>query len=399
MRREKETYSAYIKNKNYLKETRTLGATEFIFNLFKTTTYNYYDLKLLYQKKLNKIEAISKLINIIGYMSILGLSIYLIIDNKITVGAFAAVYASISNLFGLFEEIFEYRLHDVVEIFVKVKKYINFLNFEENSNGGKNIIDEITNIELKNVYFTYPSGKAAIKNVNLKIKKGDRIAIIGKNGAGKTTLSKLILGLYKPEKGEIYYNGIASSLLSSETIIKKGTAVFQNFNKYKITLRENIAISNMKDENNEEKIKNTLNYIGINYNDKKFINSINTILSKEFEGIELSGGQWQKVAIGRGIFKDYDIIILDEPTASLDPIAENELYEKFEEISREKIAIIITHRLASIKYCNKIAIMDNGKIIDIGTHEELINRSEYYRNLWYAQAELYINDSKNKIPS
>lgn len=135
-----------------------------------------------------------------------------------------------------------------------------------------------------------------------------------------------------------------------------------------------------------------MNYIGFNYNDKKFTRGIDTVLSKEFEGTELSGGQWQKVAIGRGIFKDYDIIILDEPTAALDPIAENELYEKFEEISREKIAIIITHRLASIKFCNKIVIMDNGKIIDTGTHEELLSRSEYYKKLWYAQAELYVKE-------
>lgn len=393
LRREKEIYSSYIKNKNYLKETRTLGATKYIINLFKKTNYNYYDLKLIYQRKLNKIEALSKLINIIGYMSILGLSIYLIINNKITVGAFAAVYASISNLFGLFEEIFEYRLQNAVEIFVKVKKYINFLNYDEKLKDGKNTIDEITNIELKNIFFMYPSGKMAIENINLKIEKGDRIAIIGKNGAGKTTLSKLILGLYSPQRGEIYYNGIASSLLSLDSIRRRGTAVFQNFNKYKISLKENISVSDMKNENNEEKIKDTLNYAGINYNNKKFINGINTILSKEFDGVELSGGQWQKVAIGRGIFKDYDIIILDEPTSALDPIAENELYEKFEEISKGKIAIIITHRLASIKYCNKIVIMDNGKIIDIGTHKELINRSEYYRNLWYAQSELYI---KNK---
>ncbi|KLO22528.1 MULTISPECIES: ABC transporter ATP-binding protein [unclassified Marinitoga] len=392
LRRKKEAYSSYIKNKDYLKETRTLGATDYIFNLFKETANNYHNLRLIYQRKINKIEAISKLINIIGYMGVLGLSIYLIVNGKITVGAFAAVYASLSNLFGLMEEIFEYRLDDIVEIYGKVKKYIDFLNFDEKITGEKSIIDEIKNIELKNVSFIYPSGKMAIENINLKMKKGDRIAIIGKNGAGKTTLSKLILGLYRPENGEVYYNGIASSLLSLETIRKKGTAVFQNFNKYKISLRENISISNMKAEKNDKKIKNVLNYIGLNYNDKKFTNGINTILSKEFEGTELSGGQWQKVAIGRGIFKDYNIIILDEPTSALDPLAENELYEKFEEISREKIAIIITHRLASIKFCNKIVIMDNGKIIDTGTHEELLNRSEYYKKLWYAQTELYVKE-------
>ncbi|BBE31171.1 ABC transporter ATP-binding protein [Tepiditoga spiralis] len=392
LRRKKNIYSSYIKNKNYLKETRTLNAINYIFKLFNKTSNEYHNLRLIYQKKVNKIDSISKLMTIIGYIGVLGLTIYLIMKNEITIGTFAAVYISLSNLFGLMEEIFEYRLGDSIAVYGKVKKYINFLNLIENSKKNKrlkNIVEEIKSIELKNVSFTYPTGKEAIKNINLKIKKGDRIAVIGKNGAGKTTLSKLILGLYKPTSGEICYNEVPSSLLSLKSIRNKGTAVFQKFNRYKITLKENIAISNIKNKNEEDKIEDILNSVGINSLDKKFIKGLNTVLSKEFEGTELSGGQWQKVAIARGIFKNYDIIVLDEPTAALDPISENELYEKFEEISKNKIAIIITHRLASIKYCNKIIIMDNKKIVDVGEHSELLKNSVYYKKLWYSQSELY----------
>lgn len=384
LRREKNIYSSYIKDKKCLKEIRLFGAEKYFIKLFREASFNYHKLNSQYRRKVNKTEAIADILTISGYIGILVSSIILISDGKLSVGAFAAVYTSFSELFGLTEEIFEYRIGEVSEVYGKIKIYTEFMNTEYGKDGEK-IIERINKIELKNVSFSYPEGKTALSNINLTLQKGDKIAVVGKNGSGKTTLSKILLGLYRPENGEVFYNGISQSKILTESFKEKETAIFQNFCRYKISLEDNVCISNTKEEKNYNRIKNSLIYAGFENTD-----GLKTILSKEFGGTDFSGGQWQRTAIARGVYRNYDFIVLDEPTAAIDPIAENDMYERFSELGNDGIFFVVTHRLASVKYCNKIILMEKGKILCSGSHEELLKKSEKYYEMWTSQASMYI---------
>lgn len=239
--------------------------------------------------------------------------------------------------------------------------------------------------KLSNVSFTYPNAKdPALKNISLEIKPGEVLAIVGENGSGKSTLVKLILGLYKPDEGDIEYFGGDQEMK---------TAVFQNYMNYAMTLAtlaENISISR-KDLNYED-LNNAVANFGLVLDPQKFFNGINTLLAKEFGGIDLSGGEWQKVAIGRGIYRKFDFIAFDEPTASIDPIEETKIYEKIRSLSKNKTAVIVTHRMASVRFADKIIVMKEGRIVEYGNHESLMALNGEYKRLYTSQIKDYVND-------
>lgn len=234
-------------------------------------------------------------------------------------------------------------------------------------------------IEIRNGFFGYPSGKQVLKNCSMEIKKGEKIMIVGKNGCGKTTLAKILLGLYKPTKGQIFFSK------------SKKDVVFQDFVKYKFTLRENIALGNITNLYDDEGIKQILNELALEslYQGKK---GLEVFLGKEFEenSIDLSGGEWQKIAIGRALFnEDSDFVILDEPTSALDPIAELKEFKRICDYFSEKTVVLISHRVGLAKSVDKVVYMEDGKVCEIGTHEQLIkNRGKYY-DFYISQAKWY----------
>jgi ATP-binding cassette subfamily B protein len=167
---------------------------------------------------------------------------------------------------------------------------------------------------------------------------------------------------------------------------KKISGVFQNFQKYKMSLKDNIIISE-SDESKENKVEECLSNVDINVKD--FPDGIQTVLSTEFGGIDVSGGQWQRLAIARGFYKDSEIIVLDEPTAAIDPLEEYEVYNNFKKIAKNKIALLVTHRMGSCKIADRIIVVDDGQIVEEGTHEELMNKNGYYHKMYEAQAQWY----------
>lgn len=243
-------------------------------------------------------------------------------------------------------------------------------------------------IEVKNLSFKYPgSDKYVLRNINLKIKKGDILALVGMNGSGKTTLINLILGLYKPTKGQIFLNGKDIQNFSKEAYFKAFSVVFQDFKLLALPLSENVASSKNYDCN---KLKESLNKVGLNSFLEK--NDLDTYLYREVDknGIEVSGGEAQKISMARALYKNSPFYILDEPTAALDPISEFEIYSKFNHMIENKTAIYISHRLSSCQFCDTICVLDEGLIIQKGTHEELIKKiGEKYYELWYSQAKHY----------
>lgn len=245
-------------------------------------------------------------------------------------------------------------------------------------------------VEFKNVSFKYPGSEAwALRNVSMKFQIGKRLAIVGENGSGKTTFIKLLCRLYDPQEGEILLNGIDIRKYRYDDYMGVFSIVFQDFQLISQSLGSNVAGSIDYDP---QRVKQTLADAGFGPRLESLPKGLDTQLYKDYgeDGIEVSGGEAQKIAIARALYKDAPFIILDEPTAALDPMAEAEIYAKFNEISGDKTAIYISHRLSSCKFCDEILVFDRGSILQQGTHEALLEQSSgKYAQLWNAQAQYY----------
>lgn len=246
-------------------------------------------------------------------------------------------------------------------------------------------------IEFKNVSFKYPTAETyALKNVSLKFKMGERLAIVGENGSGKTTFIKLLCRLYDPTEGEILLNGIDIRKYDYHEYMNIFSVVFQDFKLLAFDLGQNVAAGVDYDET---RITECLEEAGFGERLAKMEKGLKTRLYKDFDdqGIDLSGGEAQKVALARALYKDAAFIVLDEPTAALDPIAEHEVYSKMDEITQGKTAIFISHRLSSCRFCQDIVVFNEGELIQQGSHDILVEDTNgKYHELWHAQAQYYI---------
>lgn len=246
-------------------------------------------------------------------------------------------------------------------------------------------------VEFRNVSFKYPGTDTyALRNINMKFKIGEKLAVVGMNGSGKTTFIKLMCRLYDPTEGEILLNGVNIQKYDYDEYMSIFSVTFQDFAMFGFSLGQNVAASKFFDG---EKVNACLKKVGL----EKFLEALpkglDTCLYKSFDkdGVEISGGEAQKIALARALYKDAPFIILDEPTAALDPVSEYEVYSKFNEIAGDKTAIYISHRLASCRFCDKIAVFHEGRIIQQGTHQDLLAEDNgKYCELWNAQAQYYV---------
>lgn len=271
-----------------------------------------------------------------------------------------------------------------------VEKYNHFEKYHDDFQSGfKKLDTPINQIKLSHVSFTYPfSNEEVLHDINFNISKGEKIAIVGENGSGKSTLIKLLMRFYDPSKGEVDLNGNNLKDYDIKTYRSKLSATFQDYSKFKLSLFENVSVFR---HGNEDKVKAALKSAGLStLLEDKDIN-LNTILSKEFaNGVELSGGQWQKIALARDIYSDAQVEFLDEPTAAIDAKSENEIYEHFLAKNKDKTIIFVTHRLSAVKYADKILFLQNGKVQGFDSHENLMKTNEDYRNMYNLQKEAYI---------
>ena len=250
--------------------------------------------------------------------------------------------------------------------------------------------DRDYHVEFCNVSFKYPNTDFyALKNVNFKFKIGEKLAVVGMNGSGKTTMIKLMCRLYDPTEGQIFLNGINIRKYDYREYMSIFSVVFQDFNLFAFTLGQNVATDL---EYDKKRAIESLNMAGFGERLCTLENGLDTYLYRKFEetGVEISGGEAQKIALARALYKNAPFIILDEPTSALDPIAEAEVYRSFNNIVGDRTAIYISHRLSSCRFCDKILVIDNGSIAQFGTHDELIlDEHGKYHELWNAQAGYY----------
>ncbi len=310
----------------------------------------------------------------------------------ITIGFFISVVESLFNL----ENILVNKVQNIISQLIQDKEYFKDLTKfveldEERLIGSCNPEnEEIETIEFKDVYFKYPgTNEYILKGISFQLEKGKHYAIVGKNGSGKTTITKLLLRLYQVNKGEILINGRSIYDYSIEKVHAFFSVVYQDYTRYAISVKENIGIGDVNHQT-EAKIEKVVEAVGLKSVIEGLPEGYNTPLGKVFaKGVDLSGGQWQKIALARTLMRENALKILDEPTASLDPMQESNLYKNYSKMAKGSTTIFISHRLGSTKLADTILLIDDGKILSSGSHEELMKEQGLYREMFCKQKEWY----------
>lgn len=306
-----------------------------------------------------------------------------------TIAGIAVAYSAFWNLRGRLQAIIDLSVR-IAEMGLYTDIIRTFMETKSNLKTGSNTLTHIECINSIHLDFGYTQNKQVLYDINLSIQRGEKIALVGYNGSGKTTFIKLLLHLYRPNSGSIKYNGIDVSEYEKELLISNTGVVFQDHQIYALPLSENVLCDTCNN-NNREKVEPALRAASFNLEDFNYEYGIDTELTKEFvsEGVNVSGGEKQKISIARIFAHDYDFIILDEPSASLDPMAEYELYNYIDEQARDKAVIFISHRLSTTKNADCIYMFENGRVIEKGTHKELMSLNGKYAQMFRIQAEKY----------
>ena len=393
VRRELEYYESCMSGREYFKETRLLGALAYFKGFYNDSLKLLNKISFRAALKTDVVEMAAKLLSLCGYAGIVLLLFDGLMKGEVGVASFAAVNGALYALFALTEEMIHGYIGRAARDFGQVRNYLRFMQMQERG-GVDSDIPANTDISLQGVSFSYRRDgqhrKKAVDNVSVTIKKGETVAVVGENGSGKTTLVRLFTGIYLPDEGDILYGEVNTKAVSAASLFKNISAVFQKYQRYQMTLRENIGISSVKSSLDDAALNEITTQAGVDRTASSFTNGYDTMLSREFDGVDLSGGQWQRIAIARGLFRSHDMIVLDEPTAAIDPVEETRIYEQFAEISRSKTAIIVTHRLGSAKLADKILVMKRGRLVEQGKHEELIAANGEYARLYKAQEQWYV---------
>lgn len=386
LQREKDYYETELFSREMCKENRLYGSYSFFRKKFIAVNHLFCEKKWKSAKKAGGIDLGMRSLTLAGYLGVILLLLYSMLDGSISVGAFAAVFSSITTLITFMNDAIGNHLGSLFDNLGFLKKYFEFFDLpEETSEQGEMNWSE--KVEVKNVSFCYPgTDRKVLDNVSFEIQRGETIALVGENGAGKSTLVRILSGVLIPDEGEVLVDGKDLFSVCQEDRFRYMSAVFQQFIKYQMSLRENVEIS--AQDSDYEKMKRCVEKSEF-FLDDRFQNGYDTMLSREFDGIDLSGGQWQRVALARGLYRDSRVILLDEPTSAIDPIEEGVLYRKFQKMIQNKMGIIVTHRLGSARIADRIIVLKDGKVVEQGTHEALLNRQGHYEKMYREQAKWY----------
>lgn len=380
-------------NDKTAKEVKLFGLSGFISDRFKDLSHRYYLVNKDLAVRRSIWGAVFNLLGVLSYYGAYVFIIYKVISGLITLGdltflsgSFQRLKSSVQSSFSRFSRISESALY--------LQDYFDFIDLELEANPTLPIAlpeSIVTGFEFRNVHFAYPKSKDEIlKGVSFKIAAGEKMAFVGENGAGKTTLIKLLLRFYEPIQGEILLDGININRFDKDEYQQLFGVIFQDFVHYEFTVGENIGVGNVNEFENQTRIeeaaerslaKDVINHLPKGYKQK---------LGKRFAGgMDLSGGQWQKVALARAYMKEAKVMILDEPTSALDARAEYEAFQRFIGLTKGKTSIIISHRFSTVRMADRILVLENGKITEIGTHEQLLETPKLYAELFNLQAEGY----------
>ncbi|WP_417213065.1 ABC transporter ATP-binding protein [Bizionia sp.] len=380
-------------NNQTAKEIKLFGLTDFIVDRFKNLSEEYFQLN---KKLAVKRSALGFVFNVLGTLSYYGAYIFIIyrvVSGVITLGELTFLSGSFNRLTRNLQEFFS-KFTRVTESALYLKDYFEFIDLSivPKHKEDQPIPEKImSGFEFRDVHFSYPdSDNDILKGVNFKISAGEKMAFVGQNGAGKTTLTKLLLRFYEPTSGEILLDGVNINRFKKDAYQKFFGVIFQDFFRYEFTVKENIAVGDIAELDNQEKIKHAAELSLASEVISELKKGYDQQLGKRFaKGQELSGGQWQKVALARAYMKNAEVMILDEPTSALDAKAESDVFKRFIGLTQEKTSLIISHRFSTVRQADRILVLDEGKILEIGTHEQLMANQALYAQLFQLQAEGY----------
>lgn len=396
-RREMNYYSERAVNRDAAKEVRIFGLTDTFIESFKKSFSTYYKgLKSLIIKE-NIWQTVFMLISVATNCTCYVYITLQVFEGGFLIGDFSLYTAAITTIANEITTLINTSA-TVYEGTLFIDNLITFLHEEPKVVSPEDPVSAPVHgkghsIEFCDVSFSYPGfDKKVLSHVNLKINEGDNVTLVGLNGAGKTTLIKLMTRLYDPTEGKILLDGVDLREYDTKELYSIFGIIFQDFGRYAYTVGDNIHFGDIDREIDPEELKKAAQSANAHEFVEQLTDGYDTPLTRAFEknGTELSGGQWQKIAIARAFYGMKDILILDEPTAALDPLAENEIYNEFTELSRGKTTLFVSHRLSSAVNASKIIVMENGEIVEEGTHEELMRLEGKYHNLFTTQANRYI---------
>lgn len=383
-KREETEYERALTDEIACKETRLTGADRLLSQKYRESHAARDRLECSRSHKMFALRLALSIFECAGTVGGFVVSILLLYFGRIELSVFSASIAAYSSLSSVLRGLASTAGNEA-QYKKMIAPYFRYWNMPERL-GKKAGITFERQILLKGVSFKYPGQSAfALKDINLTINKGEIIAIVGENGAGKSTLASIILGLYAPTSGAIYYDDVDISEVAEDKIHGLQSVVSQNFVKYKLTVGESIAIADFNRRDDEHIADNIAEIFGDGTVDS------NTMLGKEFGGTELSGGQWQRLAIARGFYKDAQIVVLDEPTSAIDPLKEKQIYEEFKRGLNGRTGIIVTHRMGAVNLADKIAVLKQGNIVEFGSKQELIAKSGEFFRFWNSQKAVYMN--------
>ena len=387
---------ASLKSRDYTKELKAYGNSGYLIrNYREQLNQRNRDYERYYFKNLRKIlmgsniTKISSIVNVIlllvlfgnGYLSI---GLFMAVTNVM----FGSVYDDLDSFAGFFKWS---GMH-----INNFQNYDRFFALSDESEGTCTAPPEVFDIEFRDVWFRYPgTDKDILKGLTFRVAAGEKASVVGENGEGKSTMIKLLLGLFTPDKGEILVGGRDLAVYPLSVRTRMFAPVFQDFSRYSITIRENIGVGDIERLDQEDRIRAAAKMGKADLFTEKLEKGYDTLLGRDFrDGVDLSGGQWQRIAISRAFMGDKPILLLDEPTSQLDPMAEAQLYQEFAHMAEHRTALFITHRLGSTMITDKILVIKDGKIAESGTHQELMAEEGIYARMFQAQKQWYQHDER-----
>lgn len=371
------------------KDIRLYGFTDYFLSAVARIIYDLEQINQKFMRQNIKVGGTRALLNLVRELVAYAYLTYLVCGGRLSVSDFIFYFGIITGFSNwILNAVYQYsNLEWCCNDCAAFREFVE--STDESENKPNVNFDSVDSIEFKNVSFTYPSAeKSTINNMSFKVSKGENIAVVGENGAGKTTAVKLLCGLYYPTSGDILVNGKSSLDFSSDSYFNLFSAVFQDYYFMPMTIAENVCTTSDYDS---ERLYSAFEKAGI-------ADKINTLPDKEKsymikdvykDAVDFSGGEKQKLLLAKAIYKNAPVLILDEPTAALDPIAENELYLKYNEMTSGKISFFISHRLSSTRFCDRILFIKDGKIAESGTHEELMALKGSYYRMYQVQSYYY----------
>lgn len=384
-------FSRVLTGDVFVKELRLFQIQKYFSDNFNNLRKTLRKSKLKILKHKTILDSASQFVAAFAIFSTYAFIAYKSVYGVLSIGSLVMYFMALQKGMSYFKE-FLNSFTSLYEDNLYISNLENFLALKNNTDDAKateNFPQPLKNeIVFKNVSFRYPNSKRnALENININIKAGSTVAIVGDNGAGKTTLIKLLCHLYEASSGQIFIDGTDIKNIIDLEIKANISVLFQDFVLYHLTVKENIGFGNIEKLNEKENIKNAATKAGINDLIETLRKNYDTVLGKLFDDSEeLSVGEWQKIAMARAFFKDAPIIVLDEPTSALDPLAEYEIFKKFREISHGKTSLIISHRFSTVKMADYIYVMEKEKIVEEGTHTELMALNGKYSQMFLKQA-------------